>query len=348
MAYDAHLKQLDKELSEICAILEALSRYFDSIVYLDNKFKQQWEEATQPPCLHLNLRLKRETLPAELLALLPETKEEESEQGEEAEEKTKKKNKQGSSWIVELQLSMLDFLDVKKRCHAIYEIMRLRVEGEVEVEEGEEVAGEGGNGQNEAIIISAAQQGKKTKKVKKKVKKMLGLPRACPVCGLLQHYVKSSQLTPLKDVSFSQKLVKKCLLLEDNEKREDQDNEARGQHRRREVAYSIIAINKRSCVLLEPTFVREVGLLTRLDHPNVLQITGVVREADTLGFVTPWMPSGTLWNWLQGEEEEGRRRRAAAATTILTFFAPWTCGISRSSCVTPFTMCTVMEWCTLT
>jgi len=63
---------------------------------------------------------------------------------------------------VELQLSMLDFLDVKKRCHAIYEILRLRVgdaeEGKEEIEEGKE---------------KAKREAMKTK--------MLPLPRACPV-----------------------------------------------------------------------------------------------------------------------------------------------------------------------
>jgi len=55
--------------AELKAILEALPRYFDAVLYLDNKFRQQWAKATQPPCLHLNLRLKQETLPAELLAI---------------------------------------------------------------------------------------------------------------------------------------------------------------------------------------------------------------------------------------------------------------------------------------
>jgi len=64
-------------------------------------------------CLHLNLRLKRETLPAQLDMLSD---------GADG----------GGGWIVELQLSMLDFLDVKKRCHAIYEILRLRVGEDVE------------------------------------------------------------------------------------------------------------------------------------------------------------------------------------------------------------------------
>jgi len=216
---------------QLKAILGALPRFFDAILFLDNKFKKQWERATQPPCLHLNLRLKPESLPPELAELLA---------------------KEGGGWIVELQLSMMDFLDVKKRCHAIYEILRLEMEEESKNDE----------------------------------KKFLPLPRACPVCGLLQHYVMSSQLVQIEVVSFGQKLVNKCLL------------------NGREVAYNLIGLND-TCAQLEHTFIREVSLLTRLDHPNVLQITGVVRENKALGFVTEWVSHGTLWSHLQ---EEAKRR----------------------------------------
>lgn len=54
---------------ELQQILAALPSFFE-IVCLDNKFLTQWEEATQPPCLQLNLRLQQELLPPELVALL--------------------------------------------------------------------------------------------------------------------------------------------------------------------------------------------------------------------------------------------------------------------------------------
>jgi len=293
--------------AELKAILAALPRYFDAVVYLDNKFKQQWEQATQPPCLHLNLRLKRETLPAELLDMLPDGG---ADRGD-----------GGGGWIVELQLSMLDFLDVKKRCHAIYEILRLRVEEEAEKK---------GKEKEEVEEKAEREEGGQEKQKEAMMTKMLPLPRACPVCGLLQHCVKSSQLSTLEDVSFGQKLVKKCLLLDDkgnNQKDKHEQNERRKQGE--EVAFSIIAINHNhnnnnndnnndgSCFSeLEPIFVREVGLLTRLDHPNVLQICGVVREAKYLGFVTQWVSSGTLWSWLQQQKHKKKPKpRISSSTT---------------------------------
>src|SRR5205085_1928011 len=95
-----------KDEAELLAILDALSRHFEAIVVMKNKFEEQWQEASQPPCFHLNLRLKRSSLPLELTSLLSEP----------------------CTWVVELQLSMQDFLDVKTRCHALYEILRLQVD----------------------------------------------------------------------------------------------------------------------------------------------------------------------------------------------------------------------------
>jgi len=205
------------------------------------------------------------------------------------------------------------------------------------------------------------------------------------LCGLLQNCVKSSQLVTLEDVSLGQKLVKKCLLLDDKERDDKGNNKEEDKHEQNErkkekgeeVAFSIIAINHNnnsssSCFSeLEPIFVREVGLLTRLDHPNVLQICGVVREAKYLGFVTQWMSSGTLWSWLQQQKQKKKPPSLSLAQqqschhkiklnqrSRTTLFdndkkkqkkqSYWTCGTSPSSCVTPSTTCTAMAWCTTT
>lgn len=94
--------------TELRAILGALPTYFE-IVCLKNKFVIKGQcTVEQPPCLHLNLRLTRDKLPSALLELM------EVDQG----------------WVVELQLSTQDFLDVKERCHPIYEIRRLEVPGD--------------------------------------------------------------------------------------------------------------------------------------------------------------------------------------------------------------------------
>jgi len=66
---------------ELRAILDALPRYFKPELVVLKKLEQKWEQATQPPCVHLNLRLK--SVPAELRPLL----------------------EAGGEWVVELQLS---------------------------------------------------------------------------------------------------------------------------------------------------------------------------------------------------------------------------------------------------
>jgi len=227
---------------ELKAILKALLRYFDAIVSLDNKFRQQWAKATQPPCLHLNLRLKRETLPAELLAMLLPSSSTSTSSVEGAD-----RGDGGGGWIVELQLSMLDFLEVKKRCHPIYEILRLRVEdAEKKGKKQQEVEKDKGEAKREA---EGEGQEEEEKEAMMTTTKMLPLPRACPVCGLLQHYVKSSQLSTLKDVSLGQKLVKKCLLLDDKERhgkgnnQKDKNENSERKKKGEKVAFSIIAIN---------------------------------------------------------------------------------------------------------
>lgn len=204
--------------TEFQAILTAIPSFFEAIVYLKNEFEEPWERAKQTPCLYLNLRLKNDSLPAEFLELLePE-----------------------GSWIVELRVTMQDFLDVEQRCRAISEI---------------EWFGNPAKG--------------------------LPLPRGCPVCGLLQRFVSRSQLTQLEDMELGgQKLVKK------------------GIWEGRVVAYNLVAVGE-SCREREKTFSREVGLLTRLEHPNIVQILGVVKEPRELGFVTEWVPHGSMRSCLQ-------------------------------------------------
>lgn len=46
---------------------------------------------------------------------------------------------------------------------------------------------------------------------------------------------------------------------------------------------------------------REIGLMRRLEHPNLLTIRGVCATADALSLVTELLPRGSIYTWLHTE-----------------------------------------------
>lgn len=75
---------------------------------------------------------------------------------------------------------MRDFLDVKKRCHVIYEILRLRVDSKKEANNN--------NGVNvDHSANHSPNRSKRDNNADTTTSFFLPLPRACPKCGLLQH-----------------------------------------------------------------------------------------------------------------------------------------------------------------
>jgi len=82
---------------------------------------------------------------------------------------------------------------VKKRCHAIYEILRLPAPG-------------GGVSSSVVLPVSGVSGGG----VSFNSASVTMLPRACPVCGMLQTFVSFSSLTLMEDVgSGGQKFVRR-------------------------------------------------------------------------------------------------------------------------------------------
>lgn len=89
-----------KNENELKNLLQQLSFYF-TIVYSLNKFKTQWTNASEPPCLHLNLTLLE---PSVELAELMEP---------------------DGIWVFELQLTLKEFYEIKQRWHPVYKILRV-------------------------------------------------------------------------------------------------------------------------------------------------------------------------------------------------------------------------------
>jgi hypothetical protein len=73
------------------------------IARIKNKFLGDWENPDQPPCVFYNLELNKSKFPETFRHLLADR----------------------TRWIVEVQITMPEFLEIKHQCHAVYEISRV-------------------------------------------------------------------------------------------------------------------------------------------------------------------------------------------------------------------------------
>ncbi|EPS57580.1 hypothetical protein M569_17237, partial [Genlisea aurea] len=80
-----------------------------------------------------------------------------------------------------------------------------------------------------------------------------------------------------------------------------------GKYRDRPVAVKIIRVpdddeNRASAARLEKQFTREVTLLSRLRHPNVIELVAAFRKPPTLCIITEYLPGGSLRSYLRKPE----------------------------------------------